>query len=87
MEKRTEQIEESIGYLDMERELKRLRKYEELVEFLFECDEINLMIKEAEYIMDAEEAFNLMHEYKHTGELPLCQHQHEDDYDEYEDGH
>jgi len=47
--------------------------YKELVEFLFECPEINLMIKEAEYIMDAEEAFNLMHEYKRTGELPLCQ--------------
>jgi hypothetical protein len=87
MEKRTEQIEESIGYLDMERELKRLRKYEELVEFLFENPEINLMIKESEYIMDAEEAFNLMHEYNRTGELPLCQHQQEDNYDEYEDGH
>ena len=74
MEKRTEQIEESIGYLDMERELKRLRKYEELTEFLFECDEINLMIKMYEYIMDAEEAFNLMDEYNRTGELPLCQH-------------
>ncbi len=74
MEKRTEQIEESIGYLDMERELKRLRKYEELTEFLFECDEINLMIKMYEYIMDAEEAFNLMDEYNRTGELPLSQH-------------
>ena len=87
MEKRTEQIDESIGYLDMERELKRLRKYEELVEFLFECDDINLMIKMYEYIMDAEEAFNLMHEYNRTGELPLCKHQQEDDYDEDEDGH
>jgi glycyl-tRNA synthetase alpha subunit len=74
MEKRTEQIEESIGYLDMERELKRLRKYEELTEFLFECDEINLMIKMYEYIMDAEEAFNLMDEHNRTGELPLSQH-------------
>jgi glycyl-tRNA synthetase alpha subunit len=74
MEKRTEQIEESIGYLDMERELKRLRKYEELTKFLFECDEINLMIKMYEYIMDAEEAFNLMDEYNRTGELPLSQH-------------
>ena len=74
MEKRTEQVEESIGYLDMERELKRLRKYEELTEFLFESPEINLMIKETEYIMDAEEAFNLMDEYNRTGELPLCQH-------------
>lgn len=85
--KNKQETEETIGYLDMERELKRLRKYEELVEFLFECDEINLMIKMYEYIMDAEEAFNLMHEYKRTGELPLCQHQHEDNYDEYEDGH
>ena len=81
MEERTSEIEETIGYLDMERELKRLKPYEELVEFLFENPEINLMIKEAEYIMDAEEAFNLMHEYKRTGELPLCQHQHEECYD------
>ena len=49
------------------------KQYKELVEFLFECDEINLMIKMVEYIMDAEEAFNLMHEYNRTGELPLCQ--------------
>ena len=62
------------------------KPYKELVEFLFECDEINLMIKMYEYIMDAEEAFNLMHEYKRTGELPLCQPPREDDYDEYEDG-
>jgi hypothetical protein len=81
MEKRTEQIEESIGYLDMERELKRLKPYEELVEFLFECDEINLMIKMYEYIMDAEEAFNLMHEYNRTGELPLCKHEEHYDYE------
>lgn len=81
MEKKTEQITESIGYLDMERELKRLRLYEELVEFLFECDEINLMIKETEYIMDAEEAFNLMHEYNRTGELPLCKHEEYYDYE------
>jgi len=81
MEKKTEQITESIGYLDMERELKRLRRYEELVEFLFECDEINLMIKMVEYIMDAEEAFNLMHEYKRTGKLPLCQHEEHYDYE------
>lgn len=81
MEKKTEQITESIGYLDMERELKRLRRYEELVEFLFECPEINLMIKETEYIMDAEEAFNLMHEYNRTGELPLCKHEEYYDYE------
>lgn len=81
MEEKTEQITESIGYLDMERELKRLRLYEELVEFLFECDEINLMIKMVEYIMDAEEAFNLMHEYNRTGELPLCKHEEYYDYE------
>jgi len=81
MEKKTEQITESIGYLDMERELKRLRRYEELVEFLFECDEINLMIKMSEYIMDAEEAFNLMDEYNRTGELPLCKHEEYYDYE------
>lgn len=81
MEEKAEQITESIGYLDMERELKRLRLYEELVEFLFECDEINLMIKETEYIMDAEEAFNLMHEYNRTGELPLCKHEEYYDYE------
>ena len=65
----------------MEEETKVNDKYKELVEFLFECPEINLMIKEAEYIMDTEEAFNLMHEYNRTGELPLCQHQHEEYYD------
>lgn len=81
MEEKAEQITESIGYLDMERELKRLRRYEELVEFLFECPEINLMIKETEYIMDAEEAFNLMHEYNRTGELPLCKHEEYYDYE------
>ena len=81
MEAKAEQITESIGYLDMERELKRLRRYEELVEFLFECPEINLMIKETEYIMDAEEAFNLMHEYNRTGELPLCKHEEHYDYE------
>lgn len=65
----------------MEEETKVNDKYKELVEFLFECPEINLMIKEAEYIMDTEEAFNLMHEYNRTGELPLCQHQHGEYYD------
>ena len=64
----------------MEEKTKVNDKYKELVEFLFECPEINLMIKEAEYIMDTEEAFNLMHEYNRTGELPLCQHQHEECY-------
>jgi hypothetical protein len=75
MEKKTEQIEETISYDRLvQSELKRLKKYEELVQFLFECPEINLMIKETEYIMDAEEAFNLMDEYNRTGELTLCQH-------------
>jgi hypothetical protein len=32
------------------------------------------MIKMYEYIMDAEEAFNLMDEHNRTGELPLSQH-------------
>jgi hypothetical protein len=75
MEKRTEQIEETISYDRLvQSELKRLKKYEELTKFLFECPEVNLMIQETEYIMDAEEAFNLMDEYNRTGELPLCQH-------------
>lgn len=65
----------------MEEETKVNDKYKELVEFLFECPEINLMIKEAEYIMDAEEAFNLMHEYNRTGELPLCKHEEYYDYE------
>ena len=75
MEKRTEQIEETISYDRLvQSELKRLKKYEELVQFLFECPEVNLMIKETEYIMDALEAFHLMDEYNRTGELTLCQH-------------
>ena len=80
MEK-TIKVEETIGYLDMQSELNRLRKYEELVQFLFECPDINLMIKESEYIMDAQEAFNLMREYNRTGELPLCQHEEHYDYE------
>ena len=65
----------------MEEETKVNDKYKELVEFLFECPEINLMIKEAEYIMDTEEAFNLMQEYNRTGELPLCKHEEHYDYE------
>ena len=80
MEK-TIKVEETIGYLDMQSELNRLRKYEEIVQFLFECPDINLMIKESEYIMDAQEAFNLMREYNRTGELPLCQHEEHYDYE------
>lgn len=80
MEK-TIKVEETIGYLDMQSELNRLRKYEELVQFLFECPDINLMIKESEYIMDAQEAFNLMREYNRTGELSLCEHPYEGFYE------
>jgi hypothetical protein len=65
----------------MEEKTKVNDKYKELVEFLFECPEINLMIKETEYIMDTEEAFNLMHEYNRTGELPLCKHKEHYDYE------
>ena len=66
MEKKTEQIEETIGYLDMERELKRLRKYEELVKFLFN-DDLNPMaiyMKGEGYLMDESEGFAIMDEYK-----------------------
>ena len=66
MEKKTEQIEETIGYLDMERELKRLRKYEELVQFLFN-DDLNPMaiyMKGEGYLMDESEGFAIMEEYK-----------------------
>ena len=66
---------DTIGYLDMERELKRLRKHEELVEFLF-SDELCPMAIYMEgegYLMTPEEGFEIMEEYKRTGELPLCQ--------------
>jgi hypothetical protein len=66
MEKKTEQIEETMGYLDMERELKRLRKYEELVQFLFN-DDLNPMaiyMKGEGYLMDESEGFAIMEEYK-----------------------
>ncbi len=66
MEKKTQQIEETIGYLDMERELKRLRKYEELVQFLFN-DDLNPMaiyMKGEGYLMDESEGFAIMEEYK-----------------------
>jgi hypothetical protein len=66
MEKRTQQIEETIGYLDMERELNRLRKYEELVQFLFN-DDLNPMaiyMKGEGYLMDESEGFAIMEEYK-----------------------
>ena len=66
MEKTTEQIEETIGYLDMERELKRLKKYEELVQFLFN-DDLNPMaiyMKGEGYLMDESEGFAIMEECK-----------------------
>ena len=61
-----DKVEETIGYLDMERELKRLRKYEELVQFLFN-DDLNPMaiyMKGEGYLMDESEGFAIMHEYK-----------------------
>ena len=66
MEKKTQQVEETIAYLDMERELKRLRKYEELVQFLFN-DDLNPMaiyMKGEGYLMDESEGFAIMEEYK-----------------------
>ena len=66
MEKRTEQIEDTIGYLEMQSEIKRLRKYEELVKFLFN-DDLNPMaiyMKGEGYLMDEEEGFAIMEEYK-----------------------
>jgi hypothetical protein len=51
----------------MERELKRLRKYEELVQFLFN-DDLNPMaiyMKGEGYLMDESEGFAIMEEYKH----------------------
>jgi hypothetical protein len=66
MEKKTQQVEETIGYLDMERELNRLRKYEELVQFLFN-DDLNPMaiyMKGEGYLMDESEGFAIMEEYK-----------------------
>ena len=66
MEKKTQQVEETIAYLDMERELKRLRKYEELVQFLFN-DDLNPMaiyMKGEGYLMDESEGFAIMDEYK-----------------------
>ncbi len=66
MEKRTQQIEETIGYLDMERELKRLRKYEELVQFLFSDDlcPMAILMEGEGYLMTPEEGFAIMEEYK-----------------------
>ena len=50
----------------MERELKRLRKYEELVQFLFSDDLCPMAIHmEGEgYLMTPEEGFQIMEEYK-----------------------
>ena len=66
MEKRTEQIEDTIGYLEMQSEINRLRKYEELVKCLFN-DDLNPMaiyMKGEGYLMDEEEGFAIMEEYK-----------------------
>ena len=66
MEKKIQEVEETIGYLDMQSELKRLRKYEELVQFLFN-DDLNPMAIYMEgegYLMDEEEGFTIMEEYK-----------------------
>ncbi len=70
MEKKTEQIEETIGYLDMERELKRLKRYEELVQFLFESGTpIDPYMDSEGYLMDEQEGFAIMDEYKMFGTI------------------
>ena len=52
--------------MDMQSELKRLRKYEELVQFLFSDDLCPMAIHmEGEgYLMTPEEGFQIMEEYK-----------------------
>ena len=67
--KNEQKIEETIGYLDMQSELKRLRKYEELVQFLFSDDLCPMAIHmEGEgYLMTPEEGFEIMQEYKQRG--------------------
>ena len=81
--KNEQEIEESIGYLDMQSEIKRLRKYEELVQFLFNDDlcPMAIYMKGEGYLMDESEGFSIMDEYKRTGELPLCQHEEYYDYE------
>ena len=64
--KNKQETEETIGYLEMQSELNRLRKYEELVQFLFN-DDLNPMaiyMKGEGYLMDESEGFAIMHEYK-----------------------
>ena len=50
----------------MERELKRLRKYEELVQFLFNDDlcPMAILMEGEGYLMSPEEGFAIMEEYK-----------------------
>lgn len=66
MEKRHQELDQTISYLDMERELHRLRKYEELVQFLFNDDLCPMAIyMDGEgYLMSPEEGFAIMEEYK-----------------------
>jgi hypothetical protein len=64
--KNKQETEETIGYLEMQSELNRLRKYEELVQFLFN-DDLNPMaiyMKGEGYLMDESEGFAIMEEYK-----------------------
>ena len=70
MEKRTQHVEETIGYLDMQSELKRLQRYEELVQFLFESrSPIALHMDGEGYLMDEQEGFDIMDEYKMFGTI------------------
>jgi len=66
MEKRHQELDQTVSYLDMERELHRLRKYEELVQFLFNDDLCPMAIyMDGEgYLMAPEEGFAIMEEYK-----------------------
>jgi hypothetical protein len=70
MEKRTQHVEETISYLDMQSELKRLQRYEELVQFLFESGTpIDLYMDGEGYLMDEQEGFDIMDEYKMFGTI------------------
>lgn len=70
MEKRTQHVEDTIGYLDMQSELKRLQRYEELVQFLFKSGTpIDLYMDSEGYLMDEQEGFDIMDEYKMFGTI------------------
>lgn len=71
MEKKIQTIEETIGYLDMQSELKRLKRYEELVKFLFNDDlcPMAIMMDGKHYLMEEEEGFEIMDEYKMFGTI------------------